>query len=117
MFTEAQKKQLLEWEEYRKADGSASGFMVISVDSIPIRQLAAFQKAGIVTKFKDYGKGHQKCILVDVRMLIEAVKKISSPKSSSKEWLLIQRFKECLEANPKETERVLQLLEYRIEKV
>ena len=126
MFTEAQKKQLLEWEEYRNADGSTDGAMVINVDSIPIRRLAAFQKAGIITDFKDYGKDCQKRIFVDVMMLTQAVKEIKfvgrptfpsayrsnhTIRASEKEWLLIRRFQECLESDPKEAELALQELE------
>lgn len=127
MFTEAQKKQLLEWEEdTREIDKTDRGVVEFWVDSIPIRRLAAFQKAGIVTDFKDYGKDRQKCIFVDVRMLTQAVKEIKSVgrptfpsayrsnhtiRTSDKEWLLIRRFQECLESDPEETERALQELE------
>ena len=60
MFTEAQKKRLMSWEEHRKAEGLTNGIFEDWVDSIPIRQVAVFQKAGIITDFKDYGKDHQK---------------------------------------------------------
>ena len=133
MFTEAQKKRLMDWEDHRKAEGLTSGILEDWVDSIPIRQVAVFQKAGIITDFKDYGKGHQKCIRIDAKMLMQAVKEISSPKpvgrptlppeahrvnhmirASEKEWLLIKRFKECLEVNPEEAERTLRILESKI---
>lgn len=133
MFTEAQKKRLMDWEDHRKAEGLTSGILEDWVDSIPIRQVAVFQKAGIITDFKDYGKDHQKCIRIDVKMLMQAVKEISSPKpvgrptlppeahranhmirASEKEWLLIKRFKECLEVNPEEAERTLRILEGKI---
>lgn len=133
MFTEAQKKRLMDWEDHRKAEGLTSGILEDWVDSIPIRQVAVFQKAGIITDFKDYGKDHQKCIRIDVKMLMQAVKEISSPKpvgrptlppeahranhmirASEKEWLLIKRFKECLEVNPEEAERTLRILESNI---
>lgn len=133
MFTEAQKKRLMDWEDHRKAEGLTSGILEDWVDSIPIRQVAVFQKAGIITDFKDYGKDHQKCIRIDVKMLMQAVKEISSPKpvgrptlppeahranhmirASEKEWLLIKRFKECLEVNPEEAERTLRILESKI---
>ena len=80
MFTEAQKKRLMDWEDHRKAEGLTSGILEDWVDSIPIRQVAVFQKAGIITDFKDYGKDHQKCIRIDAKMLMQAVKEISSPK-------------------------------------
>ena len=133
MFTEAQKKRLMDWEDHRKAEGLTSGILEDWVDSIPIRQVAVFQKAGIITDFKDYGKDHQKCIRIDAKMLMQAVKEISSPKpvgrptlppeahrvnhmirASEKEWLLIKRFKECLEVNPEEAERTLRILESKI---
>lgn len=133
MFTEAQKKRLMDWEDHRKAEGLTSGILEDWVDSIPIRQVAVFQKAGIITDFKDYGKGHQKCIRIDAKMLMQAVKEISSPKpvgrpalppeahranhmirASEKEWLLIKRFKECLEVNPEEAERTLRIVESKI---
>lgn len=133
MFTEAQKKRLMDWEDHRKAEGLTSGILEDWVDSIPIRQVAVFQKAGIITDFKDYGKDHQKCIRIDAKMLMQAVKEISSPKpvgrptlppethranhmirASEKEWLLIKRFKECLEVNPEEAERTLRILEGKI---
>lgn len=133
MFTEAQKKRLMDWEDHRKAEDLTSGILEDWVDSIPIRQVAVFQKAGIITDFKDYGKDHQKCIRIDVKMLMQAVKEISSPKpvgrptlppeahranhmirASEKEWLLIKRFKECLEVNPEEAERTLRILESKI---
>lgn len=133
MFTEAQKKRLMDWEDHRKAEGLTSGILEDWVDSIPIRQVAVFQKAGIITDFKDYGKGHQKCIRIDAKMLMQAVKEISSPKpvgrptlppeahranhmirASEKEWLLIKRFKECLEVNPEDAERTLRILESKI---
>ena len=133
MFTEAQKKRLMDWEYARKAENLVSGIMEVWVDSIPIRQMAVFQKAGIVTDFQDYGKGYQKCLKVDVKMLMQAVREISSPKpvgrptlppeahrvnhmirASEKEWLLIKRFKECLEVNPKEAERTIRILESKI---
>lgn len=133
MFTEAQKKRLMDWEDHRKAEGLTSGILEDWVDSIPIRQVAVFQKAGIITDFKDYGKDHQKCVRIDVKMLMQAVKEISSPKpvgrptlppeahranhmirASEKEWLLIKRFKECLEVNPEEAERTLRILESKI---
>ena len=133
MFTEAQKKRLMDWEAHRKAEGVTSGILEDWVDFIPIRQVAVFQKAGIITDFKDYGKDHQKCIRIDVKMLMEAVKEITSPRpvgrptlppeehrpnhmvrASDKEWLLIKRFKECLEVNPDEAERALRMLESRI---
>lgn len=133
MFTEAQKKRLMDWEDHRKAEGLTSGILEDWVDSIPIRQVAVFQKAGIIMDFKDYGKDHQKCIRIDVKMLMQAVKEISSPKhvgrptlppeahranhmirASEKEWLLIKRFKECLEVNPEEAERTLRILESKI---
>lgn len=133
MFTEAQKKRLMDWEDHRKAEGLTSGILEDWVDSIPIRQVAVFQNAGIITDFKDYGKGHQKCIRIDAKMLMQAVKEISSPKpvgrptlppeahranhmirASEKEWLLIKRFKECLEVNPEDAERTLRILESKI---
>lgn len=133
MFTEAQKKRLMDWEAHRKAENLTSGILEDWVDSIPIRQAAVFQKAGIITDFKDYGKDHQKCVRIDVKMLMEAVKEITSPRpvgrptlppeehrpsrmvrASDKEWLLIKRFKECLEVNPEEAERALRMLESRI---
>lgn len=133
MFTEAQKKRLMDWEDHRKAEDLTSGILEDWVDSIPIRQVAVFQKAGIITDFKDYGKDHQKCIRIDAKMLMQAVKEISSPKpvgrptlppevhranhmirASEKEWLLIKRFKECLEVNPEEAERTLRILESKI---
>lgn len=133
MFTEAQKKRLMDWEDHRKAEGLTSGILEDWVDSIPIRQVTVFQKAGIITDFKDYGKDRQKCIRIDVKMLMQAVKEISSPKpvgrptlppevhranhmirASEKEWLLIKRFKECLEVNPEEAERTLRILESKI---
>lgn len=133
MFTEAQKKRLMDWEDHRKAEGLTSGILEDWVDSIPIRQVAVFQKAGIITDFKDYGKDHQKCIRIDAKMLMQAVKEISSPKpvgrptlppevhranhmirASEKEWLLIKRFKECLEVNPEEAERTIRILESKI---
>lgn len=133
MFTEAQKKRLMDWEAHRKAENLTSGILEDWVDSIPIRQAAVFQKAGIITDFKDYGKDHQKCVRIDVKMLMEAVKEITSPRpvgrptlppeehrpsrmvrATDKEWLLIKRFKECLEVNPEEAERALRMLESRI---
>lgn len=133
VFTEAQKKRLMDWEDHRKAEGLTSGILEDWVDSIPIRQVAVFQKAGIITDFKDYGKDHQKCIRIDAKMLMQAVKEISSPKpvgrptlppevhranhmirASEKEWLLIKRFKECLEVNPEEAERTIRILESKI---
>ena len=66
-------------------------------------------------------------------MLMEAVKEITSPRpvgrptlppeehrpnhmvrATDKEWLLIKRFKECLEVNPEEAEQALRMLESRI---
>ena len=114
MFTEAQKKKLVEWKEAYVDNGMSS----FSVDSIPANQLAVFQECGIITGFHDYGKDCQKEISIDGRMLTEAVKEIGAKEARSctmREKLLIERFKSCLEANLEGAERMLRMLEGRCE--